>query len=862
MEILQTKVMRGPNYWSTKDHQLIVLIVRLEETDSQLKNNVDLLKDKLEDWQLTLNMSDEGIVAAEVVGRIAVTLQTKAGMDCRFLKASPAEEAGTFHVLFTYTIESVGRYAAQAALKILNTLTTVLIQDVEHDVQELKRLGRREALGPSTRSLVEEASKHNIPVKRLNKSSLIMLGHGRNQRMITAAVASSTSAIAVEVVSDKELTKQLLADGRIPTPRGRLVTRIAEIDDAVSELDFPLAVKPLNGNHGRGITTNIQTLEDAVAAFHLAQKISRYVIIERHIKGYDFRFLVINYKLVAVAKRTPASVTGNGISTIGQLIDESNKDPRRGIGHENVLTQITVDDNTLQILAESNLSLESVLQADQIQYLKYTANLSSGGTADDVTDVVHIENIRMAERVARLMDLDICGIDIMTEDVTIPITKRNGAVLEVNAGPGLRMHLAPSQGMARNVAAPIIEMLFPAGMSSRIPLVAITGTNGKTTTTRLIAHLAKEAGHCVGFTTTDGVFVNDQAIELGDCSGPASSALVLRDPLVSFAVLECARGGILRSGLGFDQCSVSIVTNISEDHLGMNGIHTVEELARVKAVVPKSTSISGYAILNADDDLVYNMKEDLECNVALFSLNDDTDRVQQQLKKGGMAAVVKNGYFCICQGELVHQVVSVTEVPLTFGGTAESMIKNVLPSILAAYIEGISISQIQAGLKSFKPSPQNTPGRMNLFEFKKFKLMVDYAHNEAGYRELKKYADGVRASTKTGILAVAGDRREQDIVKLGNLAADIFDNLIIKHDKNTRGRTREELTDLTLRGVREVWPDMPVVVISDEKDAVQYAIDNAPNDAWIFLNTDEVPETLHFISEIQQKDRELGNSNE
>jgi cyanophycin synthetase len=538
MEILQTKVMRGPNYWSTKDHQLIVLIVRLEETDSQLKNNVDLLKDKLEDWQLTLNMSDEGIVAAEVVGRIAVTLQTKAGMDCRFLKASPAEEAGTFHVLFTYTIESVGRYAAQAALKILNTLTTVLIQDVEHDVQELKRLGRREALGPSTRSLVEEASKHNIPVKRLNKSSLIMLGHGRNQRMITAAVASSTSAIAVEVVSDKELTKQLLADGRIPTPRGRLVTRIAEIDDAVSELDFPLAVKPLNGNHGRGITTNIQTLEDAVAAFHLAQKISRYVIIERHIKGYDFRFLVINYKLVAVAKRTPASVTGNGISTIGQLIDESNKDPRRGIGHENVLTQITVDDNTLQILAESNLSLESVLQADQIQYLKYTANLSFGGTADDVTDVVHIENIRMAERVARLMDLDICGIDIMTEDVTIPITKRNGAVLEVNAGPGLRMHLAPSQGMARNVAAPIIEMLFPAGMSSRIPLVAITGTNGKTTTTRLIAHLAKEAGHCVGFTTTDGVFVNDQAIELGDCSGPASSALVLRDPLVSFAVLE------------------------------------------------------------------------------------------------------------------------------------------------------------------------------------------------------------------------------------------------------------------------------------------------------------------------------------
>ncbi|HEX8609013.1 MAG TPA: Mur ligase family protein, partial [Pedobacter sp.] len=412
---------------------------------------------------------------------------------------------------------------------------------------------------------------------------------------------------------------------------------------------------------------------------------------------------------------------------------------------------------------------------------------------------------------------------------------------------------------ARNVAAPIIEMLFPSNMSSRIPLVAITGTNGKTTTTRLIAHLAKQAGYCVGFTTTDGVFVNDQAIELGDCSGPASAALVLRDPLVNFAVLECARGGILRSGLGFDHCSVSIVTNISEDHLGMNGINTVEELAKVKAVVPKSTSIDGYAILNADDDLVYNMREGLECNVALFSLTEESDRVQQQLKNGGMAAVIKNGYFCICQAEQVYQIVLVTEVPLTFGGTAESMIKNVLPSMLAAYIEGISVSQIQAGLKSFQPSSQNTPGRMNLFEFRKLKLMVDYAHNEAGYRELKKYAEGVPASTKTGILAVAGDRREQDIVKLGNLAADIFDSLIIKHDKNGRGRTREELTELMLRGVRQVKPDMPVVVISDEKEAVQYAIDNAPNDAWIFLNTDEVQETLHFISETQQKDQALAN---
>ena len=860
MEILQTKVMRGPNYWSAKDHQLIVLKVRLEEADSQLENDPELLKDKLGELQLPLSVSREEITAAELVGQVAVALQTRIGIGSRFVQTSPAEEPDTCYISFTYTIESVGRYAAEVAVKILNTLLTGTVEDIEDDVRELRRLSRREALGPSTRSLVEEALGRNIPVKRLDKSSLIMLGHGQNQRIITAAVASTTSAIAVEAVSDKELTKQLLADGRIPTPQGRLVASVTELEDAISELGFPLVVKPLNGNHGRGITTNIQALEDSVAAFHLANKISRYVIIERHIKGHDFRFLVINYKLVAAAKRTPASVTGDGTSTISELIDESNKDPRRGVGHENVLTQITVDDNTLQILAENDLDLDSILPAGQTQYLKHTANLSSGGTADDVTDEVHIENVRMAERVARLMNLDICGIDIMTQDVAVPITKRNGAVLEVNAGPGLRMHIAPSKGVARNVAAPIIEMLFPANTSSRIPLVAITGTNGKTTTTRLIAHLAKQAGFCVGFTTTDGVFVNDQAIEQGDCSGPASAALTLRDPLTNFAVLECARGGILRSGLGFDQCSVSIVTNISEDHLGMNGIHTVEELARVKAVVPKSTSISGYAILNADDDLVFNMKDGLECNVALFSLNMARDRVQHHLKNGGMAAVVENGYFCICHGLQVHQVISVSEVPLTFNGTAESMIKNVLPSMLAAFIEGISISQIQAGLKGFKPSPENTPGRMNLFEFRNFKLMVDYAHNEAGYEELKKFANGVDASKKTGVLAVAGDRREQDIVKLGNLAADIFDDLVIKHDKNGRGRTREQLTELMLRGVREVKPDMPVVVISEEKEAVQYAIDHAPSGAWIFLNTDEVPETLHFISETHQKDRELASS--
>ena len=846
--------MRGPNFWSAEEHQLIVLKIRLNSGEQLPQTSTDALSNGLTSLNLDIQPSGKRTAIGELVGQVAAALQTKVGMECKFLQTSPGENPSVSRVLFTYTLESAGRYAAEASMRIIDSLINGLPYDIEVDLERLKSINRRESLGPSTRALTDEAMRQNIPVTRLDEGALIMLGHGRNQRIIRAAVANSTSAIAVEIVSNKNLTKKILANGRIPTPQGRLIVSEAELEDAITALRFPVVVKPLNGNHGRGITTDIQSLEDAVKAFQLAQKISRSVIVEKHIKGHDFRFLVINYQLVAAAKRTPASVQGNGLSTIQELIEESNRDPRRGTGHENVLTKITIDDNTLKILAENNLTLDSVLPAGETLYLKYTANISSGGTADDVTDHVHPQNKKMAERIARLTNLDICGIDIMAEDISIPITKHNGAVIEVNAGPGLRMHVAPSNGLARNVGKPIIDMLYPDG-SSRIPIIAITGTNGKTTTTRLIAHLGKQAGYCVGFTTTDGVFINDEVVDQGDCSGPASAALVLRDSLVNFAVLECARGGILRSGLGFDQCSISIVTNISEDHLGLNGVNSVQELARVKAVVPKSTARTGNAILNADDDLVYAMKEDLVCNIALFSMNPANDRVQQHLSKGGMAATVQNGSFIICHRQHVYEVIPVADVPLTFGGKAESMIKNVLPSILAAYIQGISIYHIQEGLRGFEPSPENTPGRMNLFEFPHFKLMVDYAHNEAGFQEMKKYAEEVVASRKTGIISAAGDRREQDIIKQGSLAADIFDNLIIKHNKDGRGRTGEDITNLLLEGVRQVKYDMPVKIIVDEKEALQHAINNGIKDEWIFVNTDEVKETLSFVVGAQKENR-------
>ena len=578
------------------------------------------------------------------------------------------------------------------------------------------------------------------------------------------------------------------------------------------------------------------------------------MILERFIKGMDYRFLVINFKLAAVAKRTPAMIMGDDTSSILELINETNSDIRRGEGHENVLTKIKLDTATEAILEDNNLTLKSILPIGEFLFLKNTANLSSGGTAEDVTDLVHPHNVFMAERIARIMNLDICGIDIMSEDISKPVTEKNGAVIEVNAGPGLRMHLSPALGNPRNVAEPLLDMLYPKNSSARIPIVAVTGTNGKTTVTRLIAHLAQAAGHHTGMTTTDGIYVDGNNILLGDCSGPVSAATVLREPMVDFAVLECARGGILRAGLGFDKCNISIVTNITSDHLGLGGIDTLPQLARLKAVVPQSTFDSGYAILNADDDLVFNLKEDLDCKIALFSIDGNNSRIKDHCANGGLAAFVENNYFVISKGEWKSRIAKVSKVPLTFSGKCEFMVKNILPALLAATISNFSMESITSALKTFIPSPKLTPGRMNLFQFKNFQCMVDYAHNPHGYIQMKKYLKQVYATKKTGIISATGDRREEDITNIGRYAAQMFDQIIIRHDKDSRGRAKEEISKFLVEGIREVNIHLPISVISDEIDAVQYAIDNAIVDEFIFISVDNIQKTIAYVD--QQVDKE------
>ena len=482
-----------------------------------------------------------------------------------------------------------------------------------------------------------------------------------------------------------------------------------------------------------------------------AKEYGRSVIVEKYITGFDFRILVINYKFICAALRTPAAVIGDGKNNIQYLIDEVNKDPRRGYGHEKVLTQITVDQFTQKMLDDMGYTLETVPKKDELVLLKPTANLSTGGTSTDVTDEVHPANIIMCERIAKIIGLDICGIDIMVNDLRSPVKENGGAILEVNAAPGFRMHIDPSVGLPRNVAEPVVDMLFPKGSAGTIPIIAITGTNGKTTTTRLTAHIAKTAGYKVGYTTSDGVYIQNQLMMKGDCTGPVSSQFVLKDPTVDFAVLECARGGILKSGLAFQNCDVSIVTNISADHIGLGGIDSMEQMAKVKQVVPETTFKHGYAILNADDDLVYAMKEGLSCNIAYFSMDENNPRIIKHCKEGGYAAVFENGYISIMKGTWKIRVIKVIDVPVTYGGKAVHNIMNCLPAVLSTYFwRNIEIEDIRLALQTFIPSSTQTPGRLNMFQFKHFQFLVDFAHNPAGLELLCDFVGKLDGDTQGG----------------------------------------------------------------------------------------------------------------
>jgi cyanophycin synthetase len=871
MQILEIKVLKGPNYWSVNRTKLIQMKLDLEELEQRPTNTIPGFRERLEKMFPTMiehrcseavrggffKRVDEGTWMGHVIEHIALEIQTLAAMDTGFgrTRTPDGEKEGVYYVVFSYMEEDAGLYAARASVRIAQALIDGTEYDLANDIQEMREIREDTRLGPSTGCIVEEAAKRGIPYIRLNKASLVQLGYGVNQKRIRATIASTTSNIAVDIACNKEETKQLLEAAEIPVPRGTVIRTEEGLDEAIAKFGYPLVLKPIDGNHGKGNTTNIINREQALKAFEAAKVYGRNVIVERFITGYDFRCLVINNKFICAALRTPASVVGDGVHTIQWLIDETNKDPRRGFGHEKVLTQITIDQFTQKMLDDAEITLEHIPSKGERVLLKPTANLSTGGTSTDVTDEVHPANIFMFERIAKIIGLDICGVDVMAIDLRTPVAENGGAILEVNAAPGFRMHIDPSEGLPRNVAEPVVDMLFPKGSAGRIPIIAITGTNGKTTTTRLTAHIAKSAGKKVGYTTSDGVYIQNQMMMKGDCTGPVSSTFVLKDPTVDFAVLECARGGILKSGLAFQNCEVAVVTNVAADHMGLGGIHTIEAMAKVKAVVPETVFPHGYAVLNADDDLVYQMKAGLKCNIALFSMDENNPRIKEHCATHGLACVYENGYVTIMKGNWKIRVLPARDIPLTYEAKAIHNINNCLPAVLAAYLfRDITIEDIRSGLQTFIPSESLTPGRLNFFHFKHFTMLADFAHNPHGLKLLCDFVSKLDYPTKIGVISGTGDRRDEDIRELGEISAKFFDEIIIRCDKNLRGRTADEIINLLKEGIDSVNPNIPVVTIPNEDQALDYIYENAKPGALYTIMCDVVARALDKIKELKQRE--------
>lgn len=872
MNILEIRTLRGPNYWSGYWKKLIIMRLDIGDYEQKPTDKIEGFYERMDEQMPSLYLHGcsygedggflrrvkEGTWAGHVVEHFALELQTLAGMEVGYGRTRETSESGIYNVVFAYMEEEVGRYAARAAVQLFldfaeGKAVSEIKATLEKEIQEMREIREEVRFGPSTGSIVEEAESRNIPFIRLNDQSLVQLGFGVHQQRIQATTTAKTNMISVDIAGNKAATKKLLGEMGVPVPRGYSIREVDELKGVIKSIGFPIVIKPLDGNHGKGATVGINTIEDARAAFEIAQSYSRKVIVEKMLVGEDFRALVVNNQLVAVAERTPARVVGDGKSTIQQLVDETNADPRRGYGHEKVLTQIDIDDATEKILRAKNYTLETVLPKDEILCLKTTANISTGGTAIDRTDEVHPKNIFLFERIAKIVGLDITGIDIIAPNISEPLSENGGGIIEVNAAPGFRMHLAPSEGIGRNVAEYVVDMLFPPGKPSRIPIFAITGTNGKTTTTRLLAHILRGSGLTVGFTTTDGTYIQNNQILAGDNTGPVSAQLVLKDPSVQVAVLETARGGIIRSGLGYDHCDVAVVTNVAADHLGLKDVNTLEDLARVKSVVPRSVSADGYAVLNAEDENVYQMRKLVNGYVVLFSMDENNENIQRAARRGKVSCIYENGFITILKGKWKVRVEKAINIPLTYGGRAEFMIQNVLATTLACFVHGVSLEDIRVGLTTFTPSLAQTPGRLNFIEIKDFTVLMDFAHNPAGFNALRNFINKLSYKTKTGILSGVGDRRDEDLREMGKLAADTFDKIIIRRGDYLRGRTEAEVIELLQKGIKESERNTPVKIIYETKEAINFALTHAKKGELVVILADSVAKDIEIVKNFREE---------
>jgi cyanophycin synthetase len=808
---------------------------------------------------------DDGTWLGHVLEHCAIEIQRVAGGDVTFGKTRSTGEPRRYHVVYRYEEPEIGLESGRLAMRLLHSLLPEDLQPkgaVPEDFEfaasrdRFIRFAQGRALGPSTAALVQAARARDIPYLRLNRYSLVQFGHGRYQKRIQATVTSETRHIAVEISSDKEETNRILADLGLPVAKQRLAHDEEEAVIRAERIGFPVVVKPLNANHGRGVSIGVKDKEGVRAAFEHAQQHSRTVIIESFIEGFDHRMLVVDGQLEAVAQRLPGHVIGDGKQTVKELVDEINLDPRRGIGHEKVLTRIAIDHQALRLLEQAGYTQESVPKDGERVFLRSTGNLSTGGTAIDKTDVIHPDNREMAVRAAKAVGLDVAGVDFLTKDITESHKEIGGAICEINAAPGFRMHVAPSEGEPRDVAGKVMDMLFPPGSPKRIPIASITGTNGKTTTARMLAHVFKLSGHHTGLATTDGVYIDGHKTVEGDMTGPVAARMILRDPSVDVAILETARGGLLRRGMGYRTCNVSACLNVQADHLGLRGVDTLEELAQVKRIVVEVAKDT--AVLNADDPLCLKMADYTEAqHLCYVTMSPSHALVKEHILSGGRAVVLEEGM----RGQLVTlydhgahiPLLWTHEIPATMDGRALHNVQNAMFAAGIAFSMDVKLEDIRHGLRTFDTTFFQAPGRMNTFDEHPFKVILDYGHNPAAIDAMCKLVQRLEPKgRRICVMAVPGDRRDEDIQAVGKLAAGAFDQYICRRDDALRGRRPDEVPKLLRAALIENGVDESrIQVIPKEEEAVDAALRMAERDDLLLIFGDALDRSWRQITRFQ-----------
>ena len=860
MQIQKVFKLRGPNIWA--NFPVLEVWVDLEELEQSPSDVIPGFNERLMSWLPSMyeHRCSEGVPGGfferlrrgtwmgHILEHVTLELQTLAGTPVGFGRAREMSTEGLYKVAIEYVDENVATAALDTAFNLLMAAIHDRPFDVKGEVEKLRNLVHDVCLGPSTAAIVAAAKERDIPCIRMNSDSLVQIGYGARQRRICAAETDRTGAIAESIASDKHLTRTLLKAAGVPVPEGRPVADVDDAWRAAQELGGPVVVKPLDGNHGRGVATNLTTREQVAAAYEVAINEGSRVIVERYITGDDYRLLVVGNQLAAAAWREPAHVIGDGRSTIRQLIDEANKDPRRSDGHGTVLSFIKLDPTALAVVAEQGVTPDSIPPTGTKVLIRRNANLSTGGTATDVTELVHPEVARRAVDAARMVGLDIAGIDIIARDISRPLREQGGAVIEINAGPGLRMHLSPSKGTPRPVGRAIVDMMFPEMQSGRIPIVAVTGVNGKTTTTRLLAHIVASTGKRVGMACTDGVYFNGERIDDGDCSGPQSARSILMNPQTEVAVLETARGGILREGLGFDRCDIAVVTNIGEgDHLGQADIQTAEQLAKVKRCIVEAMSPTGSAVLNAEDPLVAEMAKYCPGKTVFFAKSGSHPLIVQRRNEGARVAFVRDHAIALAEGQYEFTLLSLDRIPLTLAGRIGFQVENVLAAAAACWALGLPAEQIRLGLESFSAQMDKVPARFNVFEIAGATVIVDYGHNPSSLSAILEAIDKFPAQMRTAVYSVAGDRRDCDIIRQGELLGGAFDRVLLYEDHYLRGRQSGDIIGLLRAGLANSYRAREMHAFNTWASAADAALRLVRPGELLLVQADVVDQAVNYL---------------